>query len=94
MSLIFKPVGILSGLAAGMLGKKIFELLWGLVDDQDPPAPKYRRVRVGKLAAALVLEGAIFRLIRGFAEHGARHGFSALSGEWPGDESPQPKDKS
>ena len=94
MSLIFKPIGILSGLAAGMLGKKIFELLWGLIDDQDPPEPKYRRVRLGKLAAALLLEGAIFRLIRGFAEHGARHGFSALSGEWPGDESPQPKDGS
>lgn len=92
MSLILKPIGILSGLAAGMLGKKIFEPLWGIFDDQDPPESKYRRVRLGKLAAALVLEGAIFRLIRGFAEHGARHGFSALSGEWPGDESPQSKD--
>jgi hypothetical protein len=94
MNLIFKPVGILSGLAAGMLGKKIFELIWGVIDDQDPPEPKYRRVRLGKLAVALVLEGAIFRLVRGFAEHGARHGFSALSGEWPGDESRQPKDDS
>lgn len=94
MKLVFKPVGILCGLAAGILGKRIFGLLWGLIDDQDPPEPKYRRVRLGKLAAALVLEGAIFRLIRGFAEHGARHGFYALSGEWPGDESPQPKGES
>ena len=63
---------------AGMLGKKIFELLWGLIDDQDPPEPKYRRVRLRQAGrSALVLEGAIFRLIRGFAEHGARHGFSA-----------------
>jgi hypothetical protein len=94
MKLVFKPVGILCGLVAGMVGKRVFGLLWGLIDDQDPPEPKYRRVRLGKLAAALVLEGAIFRLIRGFAEHGARHGFSALSGEWPGDESPQPKGES
>ncbi len=94
MNLIFKPLGILSGLAAGMLGKKVFELLWSLIDAEDAPDAKHRRVRLGKLAAALVLEGAIFRLIRGFAEHGARHGFSALSGEWPGDESPQPKDRS
>ncbi len=94
MSLIFKPIGILSGLAAGMVGTKIFELLWGLIDDQKPPEAKYRRIHLGKLAAALVLEGAIFRLIRGFAEHGARHGFSALSGEWPGEESPPPKEKS
>jgi Protein of unknown function (DUF4235) len=94
MSLVFKPIGILSGLAAGMLGKKIFELIWGLVDDQDAPEPKYRRIHLGKLAIALVLEGAIFRLIRGLAEHGARHGFATLAGEWPGDERPQPKEKS
>jgi len=94
MSLVFKPIGILSGLAAGVLAKKIFELLWGLIDDEDAPEPKYRWVHLGKLAVALVLEGAIFRLIRGFAEHGARHGFSALAGEWPGDERPQPKDDS
>ncbi|HWC85051.1 MAG TPA: DUF4235 domain-containing protein [Solirubrobacteraceae bacterium] len=89
MNLVFKPIGILSGLAAGVLGKKIFELLWGLVDDHDPPEPKHRAVPIGKLAAALVLEGAVFRLIRGLAEHGARHGFSALTGEWPGEETPQ-----
>ena len=52
MNLMFKPIGILSGLAAGLLGKKIFELLWGLVDEQDPPEPKYRQVHLGKLAAA------------------------------------------
>lgn len=93
MSLVFKPVGILSGLLAGIIGKKVFTILWGVIDDQDPPEPKYRRVHLGKLAAALVLEGAIFRLIRGLAEHGARHGFATLSGgEWPGEETPPTKD--
>jgi hypothetical protein len=37
----------------------------------------------------LLLEGAILRVARGFAEHGARHGFTALAGEWPGDEAPE-----
>jgi hypothetical protein len=89
MSLVFKPVGILTGVLAGLLGKKLFELVWGLLEDQPPPEPKHRRLALGKLAAALVLEGAIFRLLRGFAEHGARHGFSSLTGQWPGEESPQ-----
>ena len=89
MRLVFKPIGVLSGVLAGLLGKKMFELVWGLIDDQDPPEPQHRRLQLGKLAAALVLEGAIFRLLRGFAEHGARHGFSALTGEWPGEETPQ-----
>ena len=88
MSLIFKPIGILSGLAAGILAKKVFALLWGLIDDQAAPEPKYRRIHLGKLAAALLIEGAIVRVVRGFAEHGTRQGFTALAGEWPGEEAP------
>jgi hypothetical protein len=42
----------------------------------------------------LILEGAIFRLMRGLAEHGARHGFAALTKEWPGEETPEPKEAS
>ena len=56
MSLVFKPIGILGGLFAGLLGKKLFELVWGLLDDQPPPEPKHRRLALGKLAAALVLD--------------------------------------
>jgi len=33
VSLVFKPLGILSGIVAGLVGKKIFELLWSLIDD-------------------------------------------------------------
>jgi hypothetical protein len=36
MTLVFKPIGILSGVLAGLLGKKIFGLVWGLIDNHDP----------------------------------------------------------
>lgn len=91
MSVVFKPVGIAAGLTAGILGRKLFELVWGMIDDEDAPDPKYRDMPIGKLIAALVLEGAIFSLLRGLADHGARHGFARLTGEWPGDERPEPK---
>lgn len=91
MSVVFKPFGILSGVLAGLVGKKIFELAWGVVDDQSPPRPQHRRIHLGKLAAALIIEGAVFRLVRGFAEYGTRRGFSALTGEWPGPETPEPE---
>jgi hypothetical protein len=92
MSLVFKPIGILSGVLSGLVGKKLFEALWGQIDDEDPPEPKHRDIQLAKLAGALVLEGAIFRVVRGFAEHGARQVFSRLSGEWPGEEAPEPKE--
>lgn len=92
MSFVFKPVGILAGLAAGFVGSKIFEWVWGLIDEEDAPDPKYRRLPLGKLVVALLLEGAIFRVLRGLADHGARQAFARLTGEWPGDERPEPKD--
>jgi len=91
MKFIFMPIGIIGGLLAGMLGKKIFEQVWGLVDDQEPPEAKHREVEYAKLAGALVMEGAIFRLVRGFFDHGARKGFHRLTGTWPGEEAPEPE---
>lgn len=91
MSLVFRPVGIAVGLLAGIVGTKIFELIWGWIDDEDAPDPKYRKIPLGKLVVALILEGAIFGVLRGLADHGARHGFARLTGEWPGQERPDPK---
>jgi hypothetical protein len=91
MGLVFRPVGILIGILAGIIGSKIFERVWRLIDDEDAPDPKYREIAIGKLAVALLIEGAIFGVLRGLADHGARHGFARLTGEWPGQERPDPK---
>jgi uncharacterized protein DUF4235 len=88
MGLVFRPVGILTGILAGVLGKKLFKVAWRLIDDEDAPAPEYREISLGKLVVALILEGAIFGVLRGLADHGARHGFARLTGEWPGQERP------
>jgi hypothetical protein len=91
MKLVFLPVSILSGVAAGFISKKLFGLIWGVVDDQEPPDSKHRVVDQRKLVAALVLEGAIFRLVRGAVDHASRHGFARLTGAWPGEEEPEPE---
>lgn len=90
MRFVFLPIGLTAGLIAGLLGKKAFEAAWGLVDDEDPPAPEDRDISVLQLAAALAVEGAIFRLAKGLADHGARRGFASLTGAWPGEEKPDP----
>ena len=86
--LIFRPVSIVAGLLAGLLGKKLFKGLWRVVDDEQPPKPEERPVPIGKLVLALALEGALFRLVKGLAEHGSRHAFSRLTGSWPGESQP------
>jgi hypothetical protein len=91
MKLIYKPFGIVLGLLAGFLGKKIFEQIWGVIDDQEPPEPKHRDISYGKLIAAMALEGAIFRIIRALFDHEARRVFARATGEWPGEEEPEPE---
>ena len=91
MRFVFAPLSIGLGLLAGLTGRKIFEHLWGLFDDQEPPDAKHREIAYVKLIAALLLEGAIFRLAKGLTDHWAREGYARLTGGWPGEEVPEPK---
>jgi len=77
-------------IAAGAVGKKIFELLWGAIDDEEAPDPKHREIPWAKLLVALALEGAIFRVVRGLFDHGSRQAYGKLMGSWPGEERPEP----
>lgn len=85
---LFIPFSIAGGLLAGFAAQKLFELAWRLVDDEEAPEPEHRDVAWPKLAAALALEGAIFRTTRGLADRGSRIGYERLTGEWPGSEEP------
>ena len=84
MKFVFAPVGIIAGLIAGFAAKKVFEKAWSVIDDEDPPEPDVRGAPTGKLIAALALEGAIFRLTKGFVDHQARSTFAGATGRWPG----------
>jgi hypothetical protein len=89
MKFAFAPVGIGTGLLAGQVAKKIFDLIWSAFDDEEAPRPKHREIAVVKLVPALLVEGAIFRLVKGLVDHGTRRGFSRLTGSWPGEERPE-----
>jgi uncharacterized protein DUF4235 len=89
MKVVFIPFSILGGLLAGFIGQKVFEAIWGKVDEKEPPQPDHREISLAKLAIALLVEGAIFRLIKGLFDHGARRGFERMTGEWPGEEAPE-----
>ena len=88
MKVLFAPIGILAGLAAGFAAQKGFERIWAIVDDEQAPEVENRAVSYPKLVLALLLEGAIFRLVKGMVDRGARVGFASLTGRWPGEEAP------
>lgn len=89
MSKAFTPISLLVGLAAGQVGKKIFDFIWSKFDDEDAPEPKYKEIDRRKLIIALLIQGALFRLIKGITDHGLRHAFERRGGEWPGEIRPE-----
>jgi hypothetical protein len=86
---LFTPIGLVLGLAAGQVAKKIFDKVWGLIQDEEAPRPKHREVPFATLILALLVEGAIARVVRGMVDHGTRHGWARLTGAWPGEERPE-----
>jgi hypothetical protein len=87
----YTPIGLVLSLLAGQLAKKIFDLIWGQIEDQEAPRPKHREIDLPKLLLALLIEGALFRLVRGLVDHYARRGLAVLTGTWPGEERPEPE---
>ena len=84
MNLLFRPVGLVAGLIAGLLAKKIFYTSWKLIDGEQPPVADERNISTGKLVLSLALEVAIFALVKGLVDRGARKAFASYTGAWPG----------
>ena len=89
MKFLFLPFSIVAGLIAGQLSKKLFDGIWRLFDEEEAPEAEHKEISILKLTLALVIQGAVFRAVRGLVDHSARRGFYNLTGSWPGDEAPE-----
>jgi hypothetical protein len=78
--LLFIPVSITAGLLAGLVGKKIFNGLWGVIDKEEPPDSKHRDISWPKLLLAGAIQGAIFRAVKEATDHGSRRAFYRTTG--------------
>jgi Protein of unknown function (DUF4235) len=88
---LFIPVSVGGGLLAGVISKKVFNQIWGLIDEEEPPDSKHRDIRWGKLLVAAALQGAIFRAMKEATDHYSRRAFARTVGTWPGEERPEPE---
>jgi Protein of unknown function (DUF4235) len=89
MTLIYKPIAILLGLLAGFISKKLFDQVWGLIDDREPPKPNTEQTTWPKVLAAAAVEGLTFRVTRAAIERAGAKGFYSLTGAWPGEREPE-----
>lgn len=88
IKIIFTPMRVLGGILSGVVAKKAFDGVWRLIDEKPAPEPDQRWATWPRLAVALVLQGAIFRAVRGLFDHGSRQMFRRLTGRWPGEQEP------
>ena len=89
--LLFIPVSIGGGLLAGAISKKIFNRIWALFDEEEPPDSKHRDIEWRKLLIAAAVQGAIFRAMKEASDHASRRAFARTTGSWPGEKEPDPQ---
>ena len=85
MKLLYKPFGIVMGILAGIVSKKLFNVVWGVFDKEEPPKPTTRDADWGKVLAAAAVQGVTFKVTRAAVDRAGAKGFYGLTGFWPGD---------
>ena len=88
MKLIYKPFGIVIGILAGILSKKVFSAVWGIFDNEEPPKPTTHDTSWAKVVGAAAVQGVTFKVTRAVVDRGGAKGFHFLTGAWPGPEKP------
>src|ERR1700750_482944 len=88
MKLIYKPFGIIFGIVAGLLSKKLFEAVLGLFDKEEPPKPTTQPTTWHKVFGAAVVVGVTCKVPRAAVDRAGAKGFAHLPGYWPGEKEP------
>jgi hypothetical protein len=87
--LIYKPFGIVFGIFAGIVAKRLFGAIWGVFDQEEPPKPTTQRTTWPKVLAAAAVQGMTFRVTRAVVDRAGAKGFNYLTGLWPGEREPE-----
>jgi hypothetical protein len=85
MGLIYKPVGFVLALVAGLLGRKLFDFVWKKVDNEEPPEATTEEATWQRVLTAAAVQGVIFKVTRVAVDRYGAIGFRHLTGVWPGE---------
>ena len=91
MKVIYRPIGLILGILAGLVGKRIFDFAWAKIDDEDPPKGTTQQAPWVKVLGAAALQGLIFKTTRVVVDRYGAQGWYYLTGSWPGEKRPDPE---
>lgn len=85
-ALVYRPVSMLTSLAAASLAGAIFKQVWRRVaGEDDAPDALQPQHPLGTVLLAASIEGVIFAVIKALIDRGGAKGFEKLTGAWPGE---------
>src|SRR3954469_24151895 len=84
MKLLYKPFGIIFGILAGLISKKLFEAVWGIFDKEEPPKPTTQQTTWPKVLGAAGVEGVPFKGKRAAVDRARAIGVARRTGFWRG----------
>jgi hypothetical protein len=83
---VYKPVGLLTGVVAGAIAHMVFRQLWKRISHEDEaPDPLQHEYPWREVILAAAVQGAIFAVVRAVINRGGAEAFRKLTGTWPGD---------
>lgn len=86
--LLYKPIGIVVGVLGGIVAGRVFKRVWAMVaGEEDPPSATDRNKSWREIVPAAALEGAIFGAVKAAIDRGGATAFHRATGSWPGAES-------
>ena len=92
MKLLYKPFGIVLGIIAGLLSRRLFTVLWGKIDPdhEEPPEAKTKDTTAAKAIGAAALQAAVSAGVRAGVDRAGARAFEHTTGVWPGEKEKDP----
>jgi hypothetical protein len=81
--ILFKPISLLVGVLGGMIASAIFKRVWRLAAGEDE-APKPTDPKRGwtEVLVAATVQGAIFAVVKAAVDRATAEGAGKLTGSW------------
>ena len=86
--IIYKPIGIIAGILAGLVSTRIFHFIWGKIDEEDPPKVNTEWASWGKILSAAAVQGMVFKIVRAVVDRHLARATRFVTGVWPGERAP------
>jgi len=84
--LAYRPFGLVTSMAGGLVAGAIFKQVWKRAASQDDaPDPMQSEYGWREVLVAAAIQGAIYGLVKAAIDRGGAQAFARWTGSWPGD---------